>query len=93
MSEQRTVQEEIRNGIEVIFQKYKESLQKDPAIDFRNFASRDVMNYLLQKQKLRSLLLELGQPIIIPADEQKQPETASDKPPRDIIVTTYFEGE
>jgi len=30
--------------------------------------------------KLRNRLLELGQPIIIPAREQKQPENAGDPP-------------
>jgi len=38
--------EEIRRGIEKIFKKYKESLQKDPTVDFRNFACHGVMKFL-----------------------------------------------
>ncbi len=36
--------------------------------------------------KLRERLLQLGQPVIIPARELPQPEDASDDPPRDITI-------
>ncbi len=37
-------------------------------------------------QVLRNKLLALGQPIIIPAREQKQPDNAADDPPKDITI-------
>ena len=37
-------------------------------------------------QKLRTRLLKLGQPIIIPAHELSQPVNAGDNPSRDIQI-------
>ena len=43
--------------------------------------------------KLREKLLRLGQPIIIPANEQRQVEVAGDNSPRDITLYPVFEEE
>lgn len=42
-------------------------------------------------RELRNRLLELGQPIVIPAGEQGQPSTASDDSPRDITLYPFWE--
>ena len=41
---------------------------------------------------LRNRLLELGQPIIIPAREQKLPETAGEPERQEIILRPLFVG-
>ena len=42
--------------------------------------------------KLRNRLLELGTPILIPARDWKQPESASDDEPVDITLYPYFQS-
>ena len=47
------------------------------------------MNKQEEIDKLRSKLLALGQPILIPGRELPQPDTASEPMPRDIIIYPY----